>query len=74
MSRLKPLKARVVIRKLQRLGFIGPIPGGKHVRMVHSERGQIIPIPVHGSKEISVGLIREIIKQAGVTRDEWIAL
>jgi len=42
--------------------------------MVHSERGQIIPIPVHGSKEISVGLIREIIKQAGVTRDEWIAL
>ena len=74
MSRLKPLKARVVIRKLQKLEFIGPIPGGKHVRMVHSERGQIIPIPVHGSKEIGVGLIREIIKQAGVTRDEWIAL
>ncbi len=74
MSRLKPLRTREIIRKLRRLGFIGPIPGGKHVRMVHPESGQIIPIPVHGSKEIGVGLIREIIKQAGITSDEWIAL
>ena len=74
MSRLTPLRARDVIRKLQRLGFVGPIPGGKHVHMVHPEKGHIIPIPVHGSKEIGVGLIREIIKQVGVSRDEWMAL
>ena len=74
MSRLTPLKSREVIRKLRRLGYDGPILGGRHVRMVHPQSGQIIPIPVHGSKDISVGLIREIIRQVGITRDEWLAL
>jgi len=74
MSRLTPLKSREVIRKLRRLGFDGPIPGGHHVRMVHLENGQIIPIPVHSGKDIGVGLIREIIRQVGITRDEWLAL
>lgn len=74
MSRLTPLKAREVIRKLQRLGYDGPIPGGRHVRMVHPEKGQIIPIPTHGGKDISVGLIREIVRQVGITRDECLAL
>ncbi len=74
MSRLMPLKSKEVIRKLRRLGYDGPIPGGRHVRMVHPERGQIIPIPVHGGKDISVGLIREIIRQIGISREEWLAL
>lgn len=74
MSRLTPLKSREVIRKLQRLGYDGPIPGGRHVRMVHPASGQIIPIPAHGGNDISVGLIREIIRQVGITRDEWLAL
>jgi len=74
MSRLTPLKPKEVVRKLRRLGYVGPISGGKHVRMVHFETGQIIPIPVHGNKDVSVGLIREILKQAGVSREEWIKL
>ncbi len=74
MSRLTPLKPKEVIRKLRRLGYVGPVSGGKHVRMVHLETGQIVPIPVHGKKDVSVGVIREIIKQIGITREEWIEL
>ncbi|MBM4460288.1 MAG: type II toxin-antitoxin system HicA family toxin [Chloroflexi bacterium] len=74
MSRLTPLKSSEVVRKLRQLGYDGPIPGGRHMRMVHPESGQIIPIPVHSGKDISVGLIREIIRQVGITRDEWLAL
>ena len=74
MSRLTPLKSREVIRKLRRLGYDGPIPGGRHVRMVHPESGQIIPIPMHGGKDTSVGLIREIVRQTGISREEWLEL
>jgi len=74
MSRLTPLESRKVFRKLRRLGFVGPIPGGRHMRMVHPQTGQIIPVPVHKGKDISVGLIREIIKEVGITREEWIEL
>jgi predicted RNA binding protein YcfA (HicA-like mRNA interferase family) len=74
MSRLTPLSVNEVIRKLRKLGFIGPIPGGRHQRMVHMAMRKIIPIPVHSGSEISVGLIREIINEIGISREEWIAL
>ncbi|MFH1929674.1 MAG: type II toxin-antitoxin system HicA family toxin [Chloroflexota bacterium] len=74
MPRLTPLRPRMVFRKLRRLGFVGPIPGGRHSRMVHPQTGQIIPVPVHQGKDISVGLIRQIIQEVGITREEWIEL
>jgi predicted RNA binding protein YcfA (HicA-like mRNA interferase family) len=42
--------------------------------MVREETGQIIPIPMHGSKDVSVGLIRAILREAGITPEEWIKL
>jgi len=56
MSKLKPLNIDEVIRKLRKLGFTGPISGGKHLRMVHIRTGKIIPLPMHKRKEVSVGL------------------
>jgi predicted RNA binding protein YcfA (HicA-like mRNA interferase family) len=74
MAKLKPLKPSAVVRKLRKLGFSGPYPGGKHQRMANLATGQIVPIPVHKGRDLSVGLIREIIRELGITRDEWIAL
>lgn len=74
MSRLTPERPDQVIRKLRALGFIGPIPGGRHQRMVNLARKMVIPLPAHGRKEISVGLIREIIREVGISREEWLAL
>ena len=74
MSRLTPLKPVEVFRKLRRLGYVGPISGGRHMRMVNLQTSKIIPVPVHGSSDVGVGLIREIIKEADITRDEWIEL
>lgn len=72
--KLKPLKVEELIRKLRKLGFVGPIPGGKHLRMVHLETKKIIPIPMHKGKDVSVGLIREIINEIGISREEWLRL
>lgn len=74
MAKLTPLKPREVVRKLRRLGLQGPIPGGKHQRMVHPDTGQIIPIPMHQGCDIGVGLIREIIRELGIGREEWMRL
>ena len=72
MPKLKPLKSREVIKKLSKLGFIGPIAGGKHLRMVNLQTKKIVPVPMHKGKDISVGLIREIINEIGIDRDKWI--
>lgn len=74
MPRLSPLRPREVIEKLHRLGYEGPVAGGRHSRMVHPETGKIIPIPIHGSKDVSVGLIRTIIRKLGLTPEEWLGL
>lgn len=73
MPKLTPLKSRDLIAKLRKLGFEGPYPGGRHSRMVKRETGQIIPIPIH-SKEVSLGLVREIVRQVGLKVEEWNAL
>lgn len=70
MPKLSPLKAEQVIRKLRKLGFEGPIAGGRHSRMVHSE----LPIPMHKGKDVSVGLIRAIMREIDVSPDKWFTL
>ena len=71
MSRLSPLKTEEVIRRLRKLGFEGPIPGGRHPRMIRLTTRQIVPVPMHKGKEVGVGLIRTILRQAGVTPEQW---
>jgi predicted RNA binding protein YcfA (HicA-like mRNA interferase family) len=74
MSKLTPLKPREVMRKLRQLGFDDPFPGGRHPRMVHPDTGTIIPVPMHKGKNVSVGIIRAIIREVGLSREEWIEL
>jgi predicted RNA binding protein YcfA (HicA-like mRNA interferase family) len=74
MPKLVPLKPNEVIKKLRRLGFVGPFPGGKHKRMVHFQKKKIVPIPFHKGRNVSVGVIREIINEVGISREEWIKL
>lgn len=74
MSRLSPLKSAEVIRRLRKLGFEGPFPGGRHARVVRIATGEVIPIPMHKGKDVSVGLIRAILRQIAVSPEEWNAL
>jgi predicted RNA binding protein YcfA (HicA-like mRNA interferase family) len=74
MPRLRPLKPDQVVRKLKRLGFEGPYPGGRHQRMVDTKTGKVIPVPFHKGRDVSVGLIREIINEVGISREDWLKL
>lgn len=71
MPKLTPHKAGEVMRKLRALGFEGPIPGGRHAHMIHRVSRKVIPIPTHGNKDIGVGLLRKIIRDAEVSVEEW---
>ncbi len=74
MPRLSPLRSREVIAKLRRLGYEGPNAGGNHPVMVHPETHKAIPVPAHGSKDVGVGLIRAIIREAGISVEVWLDL
>ena len=74
MPRLTPLRSREVIGKLHSLGYDGPYAGGRHSHMVHPQTGKVIPVPIHGGKDVSVGVIRAIIRELGITPEEWLDL
>lgn len=69
MPGLSPVSRRELVRKLKGLGFEGPFPGGKHQWMRRGGFRLTIPNP-HGGA-IDPGLIRRILRQAGITLDEW---
>ncbi len=69
MPAFGPVKRRDLIRALRTLGFDGPYSGGNHQFMVRNELKLYIPNP-HGG-DISRSLLSRILKQAGITKDEW---
>lgn len=72
MPPLGPVSRVVLIRRLQQLGFRGPLAGGKHQFMLG--RGRRLPVPNPHSGDIAVPLLTRILRQAGVSRDEWESL
>ncbi|MFN8496159.1 MAG: type II toxin-antitoxin system HicA family toxin [Caldilineaceae bacterium] len=74
MPKLNPENPRIVIQKLRQLGFEGPIGGGRHVFMRHPETKLKIPVPIHQGRDLPTGTLRAIIRQSGLTVEEWLAL
>jgi len=70
---LRPLPADKVIKVLVRLGFKPVRQRGSHV-ILKREDGKVIVVPVHGGEEIGRGLLSKIIKDAGLTREEFLKL
>ncbi len=71
MPSLNPVSRRELVRKLKSLGFEGTFPGGRHQWMRRGGLRLTIPNPHRG--EIDPVLIRRILRQAGITLDEWIS-
>jgi predicted RNA binding protein YcfA (HicA-like mRNA interferase family) len=58
------------VKRLRKLGFDGPYSGGKHPYMIKDDL--VLTIPNPHRKEISIDLLSRILKQAGITRAEWL--
>jgi predicted RNA binding protein YcfA (HicA-like mRNA interferase family) len=73
--RLPVLKARDVIRALEKAGFSVVRVSGSHHRLVHdTDPTRQTTVPVHRGKDLPRGTLRDIIDQAGLTVDEFLNL
>jgi predicted RNA binding protein YcfA (HicA-like mRNA interferase family) len=64
-----PISRTNLIRGLRALGFSGPFQGGRHPFMIRGGRRLAIPNPHPGV--IGVNLLGRILRQAGISREEW---
>ena len=63
------IKRKDLVNTLKRAGFDGPHAGGKHEFMVKGNLRLTLPNPHQG--EISKDLLFRILKQVGISREEW---
>lgn len=59
-----------LIRKFRALGYSGPFSGKRHQFMQMGRQKIRIPNP-HGGQDIGMGLLAEILRQAGVEKSVW---
>jgi predicted RNA binding protein YcfA (HicA-like mRNA interferase family) len=64
-----PISRGNLVRALRKAGFEGPFEGGKHAFMVRGNLTLSIPNPHRG--DIGRDLLSRILRQAGVSREEW---
>ena len=69
MPKLGPISRRDFLRRMNALGFQGPYAGGKHQYLV---RGDVrLPVPNPHAGDIGPGLLKRILNEAAVNREEW---
>ena len=73
MSKLSPVNPDRLIKKLEKIGFIKIRQSGNHVVMRHSD-GKWTTIPRHKGKDVAKGTLAKILKDIGLTYEEFINL
>jgi predicted RNA binding protein YcfA (HicA-like mRNA interferase family) len=68
---LKPLSYDEIYSKLRKIGFEVVKQKGSHVKFVKEDKKgkRVVIVPKH--KEIAVGTLRSILRQAGLTPEDF---
>ena len=69
MSRLPSLNWQRVTTAMERAGFVFDRQKGSHMVYYHPDTNRTIVIPRH--REIKMGTLREILREANLTREEF---
>jgi len=71
LPKIRPLSSHKLIKILQRAGFKIIRQKGSHVIMMNDKNIRIV-IPVHPGEDVKAGLIRAVIKEAGLSRQDFL--
>lgn len=70
---LKPIPAEKLLRILAKIGFEPVRTRGSHVFLRHAD-GRSTVIPIHSGEDVGRGLLIKILKDVGLTREEYLRL
>lgn len=73
MPKLSPINAIKLIKILSKQGFVKVRQSGSHARLEHPD-GRKTSVPIHSGENVKVGLLRKILRDANISRDEFLKL
>ena len=74
MAKLPSLNARKVVRALKRAGFAEDRQKGSHLVLIHPESNARTVVPMHSGRTIKEPLLRAIVRDAGLSIQEFLEL
>jgi predicted RNA binding protein YcfA (HicA-like mRNA interferase family) len=74
-GRLPAVNGKRAIQALIKAGFtLNRIVGSHHVMTYPGDEKRTVTVPVHGARDLKPGTLRSIIRQAGLTVDDFAEL
>ena len=71
MPKLSPVKPRILIKFLEKQGFVKIRQKGSHIFFSHGD-GRTTVVPLHGREEIRPGLLRKILQDVKISPSEFL--
>ena len=71
MARLPVISGDDFVKAMHKIGYVWDHTEGSHMILLHSSKGRL-SVPRH--KQLGRGLLRALIRDAGLSRQEFIAL
>lgn len=73
VSRLPSLTAKEIVKAIRKEGFILNRQKGSHALYKHPD-GRFVTVPIHPGEVIGRGLLRKILNDLKISRDEFLEL
>jgi len=73
LPKITPVNPDKIVKILKKEGFKTIRQKGSHIIMINNRKTRIV-IPMHPGKDIKPGLVRAILKEAGMSRDNFLKL
>lgn len=67
----KTYQARIILKALQKAGFIISGQKGSHIKLTQSTQNKTLIVIVPNHKEIAFGTFQSILKQANMTKEDF---
>ena len=71
MTHLPQVSGKDAIKALGRIGFEITHTKGSHFYMIRKGSG-LVCVPVHANRDLPIGTFRSILRQAGITLEEFL--
>ncbi len=71
--KISPLPPEKVIKALEKAGFFAIRQKGSHIFLQHPD-GRTTVVPYHKGEDIGIGLLRKIMRDARMSREEFLEL
>lgn len=72
--KLPKVSARKIVAALKRDDWYEHHQSGSHLAMRHPEKSGQVTIPIHAGKDINPTTLKFILRQAGLTEEEFLRL